>query len=252
MAGMDPDMAGLAGHPDRAPAVRTMFDHIAPGYDRANRWLSLGLDRRWRRAAVRGLGAARQGVVLDLCAGTLDMTRLLLTEGAERVHAIDFSAGMLDQGRRRLPPGAPVEIQVADARQLPLEDGSVDGIVCAFGLRNVPEPHLALAECARVLRPGGRLVVLEFFQPRSWLSRALQASYNRLVVPRVGGWLTGAPEAYAYLSRSIEAFCSREELQALCGRLGMAAWGREVFPPVASLVVAVRQPGSVVQAVEAE
>jgi demethylmenaquinone methyltransferase/2-methoxy-6-polyprenyl-1,4-benzoquinol methylase len=143
---------------------------------------------------------------------------------------------MLEAGKPKLPPGAPVEVIVADARELPLPDASVDGIIAGFGLRNVPELHRAIAECARVLRPGGRLVVLDFFQPESAVSRLLQGTYNRAVVPVVGGMITGFGDAYRYLFESIDAFLTRREFEDLLENHGFVAAGREMIPPVASLV----------------
>ncbi|NOY25831.1 MAG: ubiquinone/menaquinone biosynthesis methyltransferase [Oligoflexia bacterium] len=239
-------MPALAGSPDRAPRVREMFDQIAPRYDLANRVLSLGLDQWWRRQAIAALKDCAQGDVLDLCAGTLDLTAMLVAGGTRQVHAVDFAEEMLNAGRAKLPPGAPVQIVSADARDLPLPAQSVDGIICGFGLRNVPELHRAIAECARVLRPGGRLVVLDFFVPQSALSRALQASYNRVLVPAIGGLVTGFRDAYSYLGSSIDAFMTRGEFEALCTSLGITARGREMLPPVASLVVGIRQPATVV------
>lgn len=230
--------APAAGSADRAPEVRAMFDDLAPRYDLANRLLSLGLDQGWRRQAVKALGDRAQGDVLDLCAGTLDLTVMLLKAGARQVWAVDFSEQMLAAGQSKLPPGAPVRLVAADARTLPLPDDSVDAIVCGFGLRNVPEPARAVAECARVLRPGGRLVVLDFFRPVTVTSRALQASYNRVVVPVVGGVVTGFGAAYRYLAGSIDAFETREGFQTLCEDAGMVASGHDMLPPVASLVVA--------------
>ena len=141
-----------------------MFDQLAPRYDLTNRVISLGLDQWWRKQAIAALGPAARGEVLDLCAGTLDFS-LALIKGGAQVQAVDFSERMLAVGRERLPDGARVHTITADARELPLPDDSVDGAVCGFGLRNVPEVERALAECARVIRPGGRLVVLEFFVP---------------------------------------------------------------------------------------
>jgi demethylmenaquinone methyltransferase/2-methoxy-6-polyprenyl-1,4-benzoquinol methylase len=229
-----------AGDADRAPAVRAMFDRISSRYDLANRVLSLGMDRRWRRQALDALGDSAQGSVLDLCAGTLDFTSALVERGASKVYAVDFSAAMLEEGRAKLPVDAPVEVLVADARDLPLEDRSVDGILCGFGLRNVPGVESALGECARVLREGGRLVILDFFQPEDSLSRMLQGSYNRWVVPWVGGMITGSPESYRYLADSIDAFRTRTEFEAVLGAYGFSCTGREFFPPVASLVVGER------------
>ncbi|RME29070.1 MAG: ubiquinone/menaquinone biosynthesis methyltransferase [Deltaproteobacteria bacterium] len=247
MSGAPPLPPPVAGAPDRAPQVRAMFDRIAPRYDLANRVLSLGLDRWWRRQALAALKECARGDVLDLCAGTLDFTAALVAGGARSVHAVDFSQEMLDAGRAKLPPGAEVTITAADARALPLLDQSVDGVVCGFGLRNVPELHRAVAECARVLRPGGRLVVLDFFQPDGAVGRLLQGTYNRLVVPTVGGLVTGFRDAYAYLTDSIDAFATRAEFEEMLTRFGFVARGRDMFPPVASLVVGIRQEATIVQ-----
>lgn len=232
--------APVAGADDRAPEVREMFDQLAPRYDLANRVLSLGLDQLWRKAALDALGPAARGEVIDLCAGTLDLTVALLKRGPEKVWAMDFSAGMLEAGQPKLPAGAPVESVVADARDLPLPDASVDGVIAGFGLRNVPDLPVAVAECARVIRPGGRLVVLDFFQPAWWLPRLLQGTYNRAVVPVVGGLITGYGDAYRYLFESIDAFQTRPEFQALLEAHGFAVAGREMIPPVAGLVVGTR------------
>ncbi len=229
-----------AGDLDRAPAVRAMFDRISGRYDLANRVLSLGMDRGWRRQALDALGEAAGGEVLDLCAGTLDFTSALIQRGATKVYAVDFSAAMLDEGRAKLSEEAPVELLVADARELPLEDKSVDGILCGFGLRNVPGVEQAIGECARVLRPGGRLVILDFFQPEGAVSRMLQDSYNRWVVPWVGGMITGSPDSYRYLADSIDAFTTRTSFEGMLESHGFRSTGREVFPPVASLIVGER------------
>lgn len=228
--------APQAGAADRAPEVQRMFDQLAPRYDLANRVLSLGLDQRWRNQAIRQLGESAKGRVLDLCSGTMDLTQHLLREGAESVVAIDFSAEMLDVGRNKFDEDAPIEIIQADARALPLPDACVDGILCGFGLRNVPELPKAVAECARVLRPGGRLVVLDFFRPETLFARFLQSSYNRIVLPIVGGIITGYGPAYRYLASSIEAFESRPEFIALMKEHGFQSDGQDMFPPVASMI----------------
>jgi ubiquinone/menaquinone biosynthesis methyltransferase len=234
---MSPDTP-IAGAPERAPQVEAMFDQLAPRYDLANRVLSLGLDQRWRRKAIRQLGPL--GTVLDLCAGTLDLTRMLVDAGADQVIAVDFSAGMLAIGSAKIRPGEPVRTERADARSLPLEDQSVDGIICGFGLRNVPELPTAIAECARVLRPGGRMVVLDFFQPDTVLSRVLQGTYNKGVVPIIGGAITGFGDAYRYLNRSIDAFKTADAFTALLAEHGLDAVHSPTFPPVASIVTATR------------
>lgn len=240
---MAPPSAPTAGAADRAPEVREMFDALAPTYDRANRVISMGLDQGWRRKAIRRLGPAAQGQMLDLCAGTLDLTVMLLQRGATHVHALDFAEKMLAAGAPKLPPGAPVDLITADARDMPLEDASVDGIIAGFGLRNVPEVERAIDECARVLRPGGRLVVLEFYKPTTLTSRVLQGSYNRFVLPILGGLVSGFGDAYRYLAGSIDAFQSREEFAAAMEARGFVdVQCDRMFPPVADIVSGTRGP----------
>lgn len=233
-----------AGAADRAPQVREMFDVLAPSYDRANRVISMGLDQGWRRKAIASLGPAAQGDMVDLCAGTLDLTVMLLAAGAKSVKAVDFSAPMLQAGAFKIPETADVELITADARDMPLPDASVDGVIAGFGLRNVPEVEKAVAEAARVLRPGGRLVVLEFFQPTSFGARMLQSSYNRFVMPILGGMISGYADAYRYLAGSIDAFTTREAFENALRSNGFEeASGQDMFPPVASLVVGVKGNG---------
>jgi demethylmenaquinone methyltransferase / 2-methoxy-6-polyprenyl-1,4-benzoquinol methylase len=226
----------VAGDPARAPAVRDMFARIAPGYDRANRLMSMGIDQLWRAKALRLLGEAKSGDMLDLCAGTLDFS-LALSPHAKSIVALDFCAPMLEVGRARLPNPEKVRIICADARDMPLEDGSIDGIVAGFGIRNVPEPHRAVAECLRVLRPGGVMVVVDFFRPESLMARFFSSTYNRIVLPVVGGLVTGDASAYRYLAESMAAWASREEFEQMCKTAGFAtAEGAELFPPVAAWV----------------
>lgn len=233
--------APTAGAADRAPQVREMFDTLAPSYDRANRVISMGLDQGWRRKAIRQLGPAARGDMVDLCAGTLDLTVMLLDAGARSVKAVDFAEQMLLAGKPKIPEAADVALITADAREMPLPDASVDGVIAGFGLRNVPEVHRAIAESARVLRPGGRLVVLEFFQPTSLLSRLLQGSYNRFVMPILGGMVSGYGSAYRYLAGSIDAFMTRPDFEAILRDNGFEdVTGEDMFPPVASLVCGTR------------
>ena len=227
-----------AGDPSRAPAVEAMFARIAPRYDLSNRMMSFGIDRIWRRIAIRELGACADGDVLDLCAGTMDFSVALASRSRSLV-ALDFCQPMLDAGAAKVPPGTNLRTICADARAMPLDDASLDGAVAGFGIRNVPEPERAVAEAWRVLRPGGRLVVVDFFQPRSLLARVMDASYNRVVLPLVGGLLTGEFSAYRYLAASMGAWCDRPGFEATCRAAGFrTVRGWDLFPPVASIVVA--------------
>jgi ubiquinone/menaquinone biosynthesis methyltransferase len=220
----------------RSTDVRGMFDRIAPTYDLANRVLSGGVDTLWRKAAMSRIPL--DGTVLDLCAGTLDFTLLLTARGAKHVHALDLSPGMLEVGQKRLQPGAPVTLTVGDAQDLPFDNGLFIGGVCSFGIRNVPDNSLALEELFRVLKPGGRFVVLEFFRPTRWDAKAFHTVFNKVVLPNVGGLISGEREAYAYLADSMEQYLTRTQFCALAERAGFTVLeAKEMLPPVASLVV---------------
>jgi demethylmenaquinone methyltransferase/2-methoxy-6-polyprenyl-1,4-benzoquinol methylase len=208
--------------------VQHMFGRIAHGYDRANRWMSLGTDVRWRRAAVAELrprsGPARpRPRLLDLCAGTMDSSVEIHRQYPDAdVIAGDFSPEMLERGRDKLVGAAGERItpRVMDAHALPEDDDALDGIFCAFGMRNVSDLPRATAEQARCLRPGGRLVVLEFFRPTAVVPRVMHALYNRTVLPVVGWLATRDWEAYTYLPRSIGAFVTVDEYAERLGAQG--------------------------------
>jgi demethylmenaquinone methyltransferase/2-methoxy-6-polyprenyl-1,4-benzoquinol methylase len=200
-----------------------MFDRIAPRYDLLNRLLSGGTDVRWRRAAVDLLDAPPQARILDLCTGTAD----LLAEALGRDHerrglGLDLSREMLTRGARKLARAGLSErgaLAQADAERLPVRDASCDGALVAFGIRNLADPGAALREVRRVLRAGGRLVVLEFAMPRGALG-ALYRVYFREVLPRVGGLLSGDRAAYAYLPASVGLFPAPEAFAGLLERVG--------------------------------
>lgn len=215
-------------------AVQQMFDRIAPTYDTLNRVLSLGIDQDWRRRAIRELGDVRGRRVLDVCAGTLDLSVMAVAAGAHVV-ATDFSHAMLASGRNK----ASLPLVRADAMALPFADESFAGVVCGFGLRNLPDARAGLAEMRRLLAPGGGCVILDFFRPRRAVTRAVQALYNRRVLPLVGGIVSGDRGAYSYLASSIERFATRDEVEAMCRAVGFRRVdGTDLTLGVASLVVA--------------
>jgi len=216
-----------------------MFDRIAPTYDLANRVLSMGIDTIWRRHAIRSLG--NLGPCLDLCAGTLDLTLELLDAGATSVTAVDFSPEMLEHGKKRLPEGAPVTVVEGDAQALPV-DGPFSAAICGFGLRNVPDNAAALGEVYRVLSPGAHFAVLEFFKPVRADARAFHTVFNNVVLPNVGGLISGDRAAYSYLADSMVTYLTREDFDALALEVGFEVLSSaELIPPVASLVV-LRKP----------
>jgi ubiquinone/menaquinone biosynthesis methyltransferase len=235
---------------DHGTRVQTMFDRIAHGYDRANRWMSLGIDVRWRRRAVAELlppdESDRAPAVLDLCAGTLDSSLEIHRQHPHaRIVAGDFAEQMLERGRAKLEgtAAACIETRQMDAHDLPLPDQSLDAIFCAFGVRNLSDVPRATAEMARCLRPGGVLTVLEFFRPRRLGPRVLHALYNRTLLPLVGWAATGDLAAYTYLPRSIGAFTSVENYGRLLAETGFTAVQvRSLTLGMAWVVRAVRRP----------
>jgi demethylmenaquinone methyltransferase/2-methoxy-6-polyprenyl-1,4-benzoquinol methylase len=221
--------------------VRGMFDRIASRYDRANRVMSAGVDVLWRRRAIRELlaGLGEAPTILDLGAGTLDgAIEIRRRRPGARVCAADFARNMLVAGKRK-PAAAAIAAQVADAHALPFREAAFDGAFSAFCVRNLRALPRAMGELRRVIRPGGRLAVLEFFKPARrrpfW-----DGLYNARVLPLVGRLVTGDAAAYQYLPESIAEFVSREAFAAELLTAGFArVVGRDLFPGgVASLVVA--------------
>jgi ubiquinone/menaquinone biosynthesis methyltransferase len=237
MSELIPQVAARSQAPDNhASAVRAMFDRIAPTYDKLNRTLSAGIDVAWRKRAVRaGVETAPPGAILDLCAGTMDMTALLAQARPDaRVVAADFAAQMLDAGAAKAPRAERV---VADALALPFADAEFSLVTCAFGVRNLADLERGAREAKRVLSPGGVLVVLEFFRPVRTVTRAFHAAYARGVLPAVGGLVSGDRAAYAYLAESMRGFVSREDYQRLLERAGFVnVRGEDLTLGVASIV----------------
>jgi demethylmenaquinone methyltransferase/2-methoxy-6-polyprenyl-1,4-benzoquinol methylase len=196
-------------------AVREMFDRIAPRYDRLNRILSLRLDQRWRREALRALDLRPGDVFLDLACGTGDFLALAQARGARLVGA-DFSREMLRHARQR---GVRAPLVEADAARLPLTDASVTALACGFALRNFVKLDEVIAEAARVIAPGGRMALLEVDEPANPLLRAGHAFYFQRVVPWLGAWLSDRA-AYRYLPQSVQYLPPEADLLALIARGG--------------------------------
>jgi demethylmenaquinone methyltransferase/2-methoxy-6-polyprenyl-1,4-benzoquinol methylase len=197
--------------------VREMFASIARRYDAANEVLSLGIHKGWRRAAVDISGAAEGQRVLDCATGTGDLALEFkrAVGPAGEVIGTDFCAEMLQSApAKAAKAGLAVKFAVADALALPYGDGEFDIASIAFGIRNVDDPFRCLQEMARVVKPGGSVIVLEFGQPRGPFG-ALFRAYSRGVMPVVGGLLTGNRAAYEYLPRTAAAFPAGEKFLAL-------------------------------------
>ena len=202
-----------AGGEGKRSYVRGVFTAIAPRYDLLNHLLSLNVDRRWRRRAVGRLDWERRpdGLYLDLCAGTLDLAATLATADGFRGRVIgaDFAIPMLERGRRKAPRVRPVG---ADALELPFPDAEFDGALVGFGVRNLVDLDRGLAEAARVLSPGSRLVVLEFTTPRFAPLRAAYLFYFRRLLPLIGRAVSKHTDAYTYLPESVLRFPSPDGL----------------------------------------
>jgi len=212
----------------REPArIAAMFDAIARRYDTLNHLLSAGLDKRWRARAVQELGLTGSEVLLDMCTGTGDLAVEAVTTRragqAREVLGVDFAGEMLRLGLvkvRKAGLAGRIRLVRGDATRMPCPDGHFDAATVAFGIRNVVDAPAAIGEFARVLKPGGRLAVLEFGFPRIPGIKAAYRWYFRTLLPRVGRLVSRHGEAYSYLPASVEQFPSPEAFAALLTRQG--------------------------------
>jgi len=188
--------------------VERMFDAISPKYDLLNRMFSLGIDQGWRRKVVRLLGAEPVQHLLDVATGTADLA-IMAAPKAERVTGIDISEGMLSHGRVKVTKRQlekKVTLQQADSTALPFADGTFDAVTVAFGVRNFEDLQRGLVEMFRVLKPNGRLFVLEFSKPLHTPMRQLFRFYFHRIMPLIGRTVSKDSEAYTYLPKSVDAF----------------------------------------------
>jgi len=228
---------------EREDQVRTLFSEIAPRYDLLNHVLSMNIDRGWRRRAIRMLGWQERetGRYLDACAGTFDLSLELAKQAGFRgsVIATDFALPMLVRGRGKLGPS--VTPICGDTLRLPFVNACFDGATVGFGVRNLSDLRAGFSALARVLRPGARLVILEFTDPPNRVLRSLYNFYFHRILPVVGRVVSGHPWAYSYLPESVKEFPGPTELAGLLAESGFknVEW-RLVTGGIAAIHVAVR------------
>ena len=199
-----------------------MFDRIARRYDLVNTVLSAGTDGGWRRRAAKATVLKPGGSALDVACGSGKLTILLsrIAGPNGRVVGLDFSTKMLEVARHEFPT---IEFREGDALNLPFDDATFDATTIAFGLRNLADPVRGLSEMLRVVKPGGRAVVLEFVRPPNGPVGSAYRVYLKTLLPAVGGALSGAPSAYRYLSDTVDSYRSANELRALAEVAGWKA-----------------------------
>ena len=220
--------------------VRNKFAAISKDYDFLNSLLSLKFDSYWRWVTTRELKEFPEGAVLDLCAGTLPLSRELTRQAAKRnVVAVDFCEDMLRSGLKNLPDDerknriAPV---CGDGEEIPAASEQFWGITVAFGVRNLSRTEKGLAEMYRVLKPGGKLLILEFSRPRNAFFKPIYNFYLHKILPKVAGLVSGDKEAYEYLATSIAAFYEPEELLAM---IKDAGFSRQYYRPLTMGIVTI-------------
>ncbi len=207
--------------------VKGIFSSIAGRYDAFNMLASMGIDRLWRRELVKACALGPEDRVLDLCAGTGDVAMTVAKNAQPAAIVVtDFTPEMLEVAKEKLARyEGPTEfvVELADAQELPFADGEFDVATVAFGVRNLPDRSRNFAEVRRVLKPGGRYVILEFSRPPFALWRGLYHAYLRHGIPAIGGALTGERSGFVYLNDSIRRFPAQEELAAELRAAGFTA-----------------------------
>lgn len=204
--------------------IREMFNSIAPRYDLLNRLLSLGIDRKWRRFAVKQIKFAESGKILDVATGTADVALEIAasTPGSVTITGVDFSPQMVELGKEKVKRSQfadRISLQVAPCEAIPFSENSFDSATIAFGIRNVVDRSCGLKEILRVLKPGGKIVILEFSNPQSKIFKALYNFYFLRILPVVGGLISNF-SAYKYLPDSVLEFPSREEFKRIMTEAG--------------------------------
>ncbi|MFM2374927.1 MAG: hypothetical protein RLZZ165_23 [Bacteroidota bacterium] len=210
-------------HRSKKDQVTEMFDKISPSYDFLNHALSLGMDIRWRRRAIKLLKPYRPETVLDIATGTGDFAVEAMRLNPSRVIGIDISAGMLEVGRKKIEKrnlSDKIEMILGDCEALPLDDNSIGAVTVGFGARNFEHLEVGLGEILRVLRPGHAAAILEPSVPTRFPMKQVFSAYFKWLLPTLGRLVSGDQRAYTYLPESVKAFPNGEEFVAICRKVG--------------------------------
>ena len=202
--------------------VTRMFNSISGRYDFLNHFLSMGIDRAWRRKAISRLKASKPKRILDVATGTGDFAIEALKLNPDQVIGVDISDGMLDVGRKKLKARNldRIELRNADSEKLPFEDNYFDAVIVAFGVRNFENLELGLGEMLRVVKPGGQVVILEFSKPSKFPMKQLYNVYFTTILPTIGRWISRDQAAYRYLPESVKAFPDGKDFLNVLSGLG--------------------------------
>ena len=204
--------------------VSQMFDNIAPYYDGLNRFLSMGVDRSWRKKAIRMVADAKPNTLLDVATGTADVALALSDKLPDaQITGVDIAAKMLEIGQKKIDKagkGKKIELVLGDSENLPFADNTYDAVTVAFGVRNFENLEKGLVEIKRVLRPGGCLLVLEFSKPTIFPFKQLFNAYFKYLLPLIGKLTSKDPKAYQYLYESVQAFPDGKQFVDILGKTG--------------------------------
>lgn len=204
-----------SGEESKTEQVQNMFDRVARRYDLLNHLLSMGADIHWRNLTVKQATANNPQKIVDLACGTADLTIALARKALDaKLSGYDLSEGMLEVGRHKVSAAGldgRITLEQGNGEALPVETETADSVTIAFGIRNFEHPELGLKEMTRILKPNGRLVILEFSMPSNSLFRAIYKWYFKNILPTVAGWISGDRKAYEYLPKSVELFPSGQK-----------------------------------------
>lgn len=204
--------------------VEEMFDSIAPKYDFLNRFLSLGIDRGWRKKAIATLKDSKPQYILDVATGTADLAIEALSLNPVKITGVDISTLMLDEGKKKIATNGfsnQIELLKGDSESLQFKDNTFDAVTVAFGVRNFGQLQQGLNEMQRVLKPGGKMAILEFSKPSQFPFKQVYQFYFKYVLPTWGGIISKNKEAYTYLPASVQHFPEGEKFAAYLLKSGM-------------------------------